>query len=64
MMKPSQLKMIKEIILFVEDNNIIHADELINYAKEDRFSTWFPYLCSEKSHVIFAFIDSRRRKQY
>lgn len=56
--------MIKEIILFVEDNNIIHADELINYAKEDRFSTWFPYLCSEKSHVIFAFIDSRRRKQY
>ena len=63
-MKPSQLKMIKEIILFVEDNNIIYSDELINYAKEDKFSTWFPYLCSEKSHVVFAFIDSRRRKQY
>lgn len=58
------LKMIKDIILFIEDNNIIYADELINYAKEDKFNTWFPYLCSEKSHVVFAFIDSRRRKQY
>lgn len=54
--------MIKNIISFIEKNNIIYTDELIEYARKEKFSTWFPYLCSERAYVIYALIDSRRNK--
>ena len=54
--------MIKEMIDFVRQENIIELQDLIDYAINERFDDWFPLLCDSCTYVINQYIKSIRHR--
>lgn len=66
MLRPSsseRYSLIKEMIDFVKDNNIVEFQDLMDYAAEQRFDEWFPLLCDNSTIVIANYIKSCRHRQ-
>lgn len=63
LLKPTssnRYKLIKEMIEYVEANNIIYFSQLLTYASIYRFDDWFPLLCDNSAFVITAHIKGKR----
>lgn len=54
---------IKEMITFVEDNNITEFKDLMDYAMKNRYDDWFPLLCDNSAYVVQQYIKSCRHYQ-
>ena len=54
--------MIKEMIDFVRQENIIELQDLIDYAIQERYDDWFPLLCDSCTYVINQYIKSLRHR--
>lgn len=54
---------IKEMIIFVEDNNITEFKDLMDYAMKNRYDDWFPLLCDNSAYVVQQYIKSCRHYQ-
>jgi len=54
--------MIKEMIDFVRQENIIELQDLIDYAISERYDDWFPLLCDSCTYVINQYIKSLRHR--
>ncbi len=66
MLRPSsseRYSLIKEMIDFIKDNNIIEFQDLMDYASEQRFDDWFPLLCDNSTIVIANYIKSCRHRK-
>lgn len=66
MLRPSsseRYSLIKEMIDFVKENNIVEFQDLMDYAAERRFDDWFPLLCDNSTIVIANYIKSCRHRQ-
>lgn len=66
MLRPSsseRYSLIKEMINFVKENNIVEFQDLMDYAAEQRFDDWFPLLCDNSTIVIANYIKSCRHRQ-
>lgn len=66
MLRPSsseRYSLIKEMIDFVKENNIVEFQDLMDYAAEQRFDDWFPLLCDNSTIVIANYIKSCRHRQ-
>lgn len=54
--------LIREMMQFVRDNQIVEMMDLLNYAMEERFTDWFPLLCDNSAYIMDVYIKSNRHK--
>ncbi len=54
--------LIKDILQFVKDNNIIEFQDLIDYAFSNHFDDWFPLLCDNSAFIVVNYIKSCRHR--
>lgn len=65
MLRPSsseRYSLIKEMLDFIKDNNIIEFQDLMDYAAEQKYDEWFPLLCDNSTIVIANYIKSCRHR--
>ena len=55
--------LIAEILDFVDAENIIEFQDLLRYARKEKFDTWFPLLCDNSAYVVGMYIKSQRHRQ-
>jgi len=55
-------QLIKEMMEFVNDNDIIEYCDLACYAMINRFEDWFPLLCDNSTYFMGQYIKSRRHR--
>ena len=53
---------IKDMISFIKDENVIEFQDLLDYAMIYQFDTWFPLLCDNSAFVIQQYIKSQRHR--
>lgn len=67
LLKPStseRYSMIKDMIEYVEAYNITEFYELMDYAKDNEFDSWFPLLCDSSAYIVNQYIKSNRQRLY
>lgn len=52
--------LIKEMMDFVDENNIVEMRDLLSYARAQRFEDWFPLLCDNSAYIMNSLIKSNR----
>lgn len=65
LLKPSsqdRYSMIKEMIEFINDNQIMEFEDILVYSMNEKFDTWFPLLCDNSAYIIGQAINSRRNR--
>lgn len=55
-------QIISDIIDFIEENTITELIDLMNYARKEMMSEWFPILTGKQSFIITKIVDSNRFK--
>lgn len=66
LLKPSSSEiysLIREMLAFVRDNEIIEFQDLMDYAAEMRPDDWFPCLCDRCTYVLGQYIKSQRHRK-
>lgn len=58
----SRYQLIKEMMDFVREKNIIEMEDLLTYASNERFDDWFPLLCDNSAYIMGSMIKSRRHR--
>lgn len=58
----SRYLLIREMMDFVREKNIIEIEDLLTYASTERFDDWFPLLCDNSAYIMGAMIKSRRHR--
>lgn len=65
LLKPSsadRYTMIREMIQFIQDFQIMEFEEIVVYAMENKADTWFPLLCDNSAYIISSVIASKRNR--
>lgn len=65
LLKPStseRYSLIKEICEYVGANNITEFYELMDYAMDEKFDSWFPLLCDNSAYIVNQYIKSNRQR--
>ena len=65
LLKPStseRYTMIKEMCEYVGANNITDFYELMDYAMDNQFDTWWPLLCDSSAYIVNQYIKSNRQR--
>lgn len=65
LLKPStseRYTLIKEICEYVGAYNITEFYELMDYAMDQKFDTWFPLLCDNSAYIVNQYIKSNRTR--
>lgn len=65
LLKPNsstRYQLIKEMMDYVREQNIIEMEDLLYYASSERFDDWFPLLCDNSAYIMAAMIKSRRHR--
>lgn len=66
LLKPSSSERytyIKDMMQYISDYGITEYFELLDYAMDEKFDTWFPVLCDSGSYVINQYIKSIRNRR-
>lgn len=53
---------IKEMCEYIGDNNVTEFFELMDYAMDQRYDTWFPLLCDNSAYIVNQYIKSNRER--
>jgi len=65
LLKPSsseRYQLIGEMMDFVQIQGIIEMEDLLMYARTERFDDWFPLLCDNSAYIMGALLKSRRHR--
>lgn len=65
LLKPSsgdRYTMIKDMLEYIEDNEILEFEDILYYAMNNKFDTWFPLLCDNSAYIISQSIMSKRNR--
>lgn len=65
MLRPSsseRYSLIRDMMQFVKDHNIIEFQDLMDYAMLEHFDDWFPLLCDNSAIVMINYIKSCRHR--
>lgn len=63
LLRPSsseRYSIIRDMCCYIRDNHVTEFKDLMDYAIENHFDTWFPALCDNCSFVIQQYIKSER----
>lgn len=55
--------LIREMIGFIRDNEIIEFQDVMDYAAEMRPDDWFPLLCDNSAFVVNQYVTSQRHRK-
>lgn len=55
--------LIREMISFIRDNDIVEFQDIMDYASEFRSDDWFPLLCDNSAFVIDKYVKSQRHRK-
>lgn len=55
-------QIINEMMQFVRDNHVIEFQDLCDYARENKFDTWFSCLCDNSTIVMERYVRSQRHR--
>lgn len=58
----SRYQLIREMIDFVREKNILEMEDLLIYASIERYDDWFPLLCDNSAYIMGALLKSRRHR--
>lgn len=58
----TRYEMIREMMDFIAERDIIEMEDLLLYAAHERYDDWFPLLCDSCAYVIGAMLKSRRHR--
>lgn len=67
LLKPSSAErytQIGDMCDFVKDNRITELQDLMDYARSERFDTWWPLLCDNSAYIIGQYIKSQRHRNF
>lgn len=53
-------ELIKEMLVFVKENDIREMKDLLDYAMSERFEDWFPLLSDNSAYIVGQYIKSNR----
>lgn len=56
--------LIRDMCLFIRENQIVEFQDLVDYAVAEKFDTWFPLLCDNSAYIIGQYIKSQRLRGY
>lgn len=65
MLRPSSSErytLIGEMIDYITEHNVTEMEDLILYARRERFDDWFPLLCDSAAYVLGSFLKSKRNR--
>ncbi len=65
LLKPSsqdRYTMIREMLAFIDTNSIKEFEDILYYAMNEKFDTWFPLLCDNSAYIISQAINSKRNR--
>lgn len=65
LLKPStseRYTVIKEMCAYVAENNVTEFYELMDFAMDQCFDTWFPLLCDNSAYIVNQYIKSNRQR--
>lgn len=65
MLRPSsseRYSLINEMLEYIEDNDIVEFEDIVNIARCSRFDDWFPLLCDNSAYIIDRHIKSKRHR--
>lgn len=54
--------MIKEMCTYVKEKHIVEFQDLMDYAMDERFDTWFPALTDSCGYIMGQYIKSQRHR--
>lgn len=54
--------LIREMMTFVKENNILEIQDLLDYAMNNRFDDWFPLLADNSLYIMDSYIKSQRHR--
>ena len=54
--------LIGDMLSFVRDKHIVEFQDLMDYALQHEFDTWFPLLCDNSAFVVGQYIKSQRHR--
>lgn len=54
--------LIRDMIEYVRENDIVEFQDLMDYAMYNEFDTWFPLLCDNSAFVLQSYIKSQRHR--
>lgn len=63
LLRPSssdRYELIKEILIFIRENDIKEMKQLLDYAIQERFDDWFPLLADNSAYIVGQYIKSNR----
>ena len=55
--------LIREMISFIRDNDIVEFQDIMDYASDFRPDDWFPLLCDNSAFVIDKYVKSQRHRK-
>ena len=55
-------ELVREMITFIDDNNLKEFKDLMDYAMRNRFDDWFLLLCDNSAYVVQQYLKSNRHK--
>ena len=58
----TRYQLIAEMMDFVQDKNIVEMEDLLFYARTERFDDWFPLLCDNSAYIMGSLLKSRRHR--
>lgn len=65
LLKPSaseRYTLLNEILQHVKDNRITEFQDIMDYARLERFDDWYPLICDNSTYVITQYIKSARHR--
>lgn len=54
--------LIREMLQYIDDNELKEFKYLMDYAMRERFDDWFPLLCDNYAYVVQQYLKSNRHK--
>ena len=58
----SRYQLIREMVEYIKDNEIVEMCELVEYAMSERFEDWFPLLCDNSAYIMDSVLKSYRHR--
>jgi len=58
----SRYILISEMMDYVRENGVREMEDLLYYARENRFDDWFPLLCDNSAYIMIALLKSIRNR--
>lgn len=65
LLKPSAAQrytQISEMCDYIQDNQITEFQDLFDFARRERFDSWFPLLCDSHAYILGQYIKSQRHR--